>query len=77
MISFIIKINLKILFCSIFYVLFRALNIKYKFYKMSVVYGKFPSEKNKEERIELNNEDKSCDRFLIENYRVEEELSCS
>jgi hypothetical protein len=44
---------------------------------MSIVYGKFVSEKNKEERIELTDEDKSSDRFLEENYRVEEELSCN
>ncbi len=42
---------------------------------MSIVYGNFSTENNKEERIELTDEDKSSDRFLEENYRVEEELS--
>ena len=42
---------------------------------MSIVHGNFSTENNKEERIELTDEDKSSDRFLEENYRVEEELS--
>jgi hypothetical protein len=37
---------------------------------MSIVHGKFSTEKNKEERIELINEDESC-------ARIEEKLSCN
>jgi hypothetical protein len=37
---------------------------------MSIVHGNFSTEKNKDERIELIDEDESCARF-------EEKLSCN